>query len=224
MRALLGSWAIAILLVGCAKESGEAKGDDPAWRAEVAQAISQAEMDLRYWCDPGTSVEGISGSAAQLRTNLRVSAGSVRSMMLESQTEKGATEHDRLIALADFAAMALDLGERVASPRYVGPDPRDAPLELRVLAGSRATDAEMDAVKGLDGLEELRDQKLVEMHEEQAQAFSSGLSDLKKRAEEVRRLEEAAKGGGNVIGLDVAVVERATQCIGEKFAPLYRSN
>lgn len=223
MRALLGSLVIAALLLGCTKESVEAKGDGAVWRAEVAQAISRAEVGLRYWCDPGTSVEGITGSAAKIRADLRTSAGSVRSMMLESQIEQGASEHGRLVALADFAAVAFDLGGRATSPRYVGPDPKDASLELRALAGSRVTDKEMEAVEGLEALRELQNQRLLEMHDEHAQAFAFGLSELQERADRVGRLEEAAKGSGNIVGLDVAVVERATECIGEKLAPLYRS-
>ena len=223
MRALVCNVAVAVLLVGCTQpdSSGE------PWQAEVARAISQAELGLRYWCDPGTPVKAIRDSAEQLRYSLRTSAGSVRSMMIESQTDEGADEHETLIALADFAAVAYDMGARATSEVYVRPGMESSDLRyvsptLRASAFERASFEEREAARLSGGGDELIRRELLAMQKEQAQAFHAAVDELQTRLVGVRQLESAAKEDGNSIGLDVAVVDRAAQCLGAKLGPLYR--
>lgn len=223
MRALLGQAAIVVLLAGCAKGNG----DDAAWRAAAAKAISQAEVGLRYWCDPGTSVAAIRDSAAQLRADLRTAAGSVRAMMLQSQSDEGAGEHERLAAMADFAAVAYDLGERATSARYVGPDDaqrdmRYLSLEMKVAVWERLSAEERAAFREGEALEAAHRRELMEMHKEQAQAFAAGSAELQARLKDVKRLEEVAEDNGTTIGMDVAVMERAANCLQVKLEPMYR--
>lgn len=218
MRILLGVATIAALLTGCS--NGSETAADEAWRGEAAKAASQAEVALRYWCDPGTSLESIRDTANQITSRLRTSASAIRAMMLKNQSEEGAEAHDRLIALADFTAVAYDLGERATSVGYVGPvEPRGKlgyvdPLQLSIAFG-RFTPEEKAAYASGDN-ETLR-RELAEIHEEQSDAFVAGMTNLKVRSGDVRRLEEAEM----VVGLDVDVVDRAAECLGEKLRPRY---
>lgn len=220
MRALLGVTVIAALLAGCTKD-GE-KAEDEAWRGAAANAGSQAEVALRYWCDPGASIASIRDSAAGVRSNLRDSASSIRAMMLKSQSEDGAEAHDRLIALADFAAVAHDLGQRATSVTYVEPDAatsdlRSLAVEQTVMVLDRLTPEEAAAFRAGESLHAARRRELAEMHDEQAKAFLAGMSALEARSGEVRRLEETSKAAG----LDLEVLDRAAECLGEKLRPLY---
>ena len=220
MRTLLGVTVIAALLAGCTKD--REKAEDEAWNGTAANAASQAEVALRYWCDPGASIASIRDSAASMRSSLRDSASSIRATMLKSQREDGAESHDRLIALADFVAVAHDLGQRATALTYVEPDAANGDLrylavEQRVMVLDRLTPEETAAFRAGESLNAVQRRELAEMHDEQTKAFLAGMSALQARLSDVRRLEKASKADG----LDVEVVDRAAECLGEKLRPLY---
>ena len=142
--------------------------------------------------------------------------------MLKSQSEDGADAHDKLIALADFAAVAHDLGQRATSVTYVEPDAANGDLrylavEQRMMVLDRLTPEEAAAFRAGETLDAVQRRELAELHDEQAKAFLAGMSALQERSGEVRRLEAASEA----VGLDVEVLDRAAECLGEKLRPLY---